>query len=513
MAPHKVLMLTNSERGQANVFIATAHALLERDPTIEIHVASFGRLEKTLRDALVNDGAKGPVTFHALSGRPQFECYSSHPDPNFRMFAVSLRKPGIHSTPHTIRFIMAWAFLCWEADEFVTIFNEICAVIEAIQPDIVLVDGLFAPGLTAAKHMKSHVQKPFTFSILSPNTLKDYIHHHEPRGAQLWKWPVVGSGLTMPIPLSQVPLNAYLFLRLIGIVVGDKHTPTITAKIREIANMPELDVFSNFDLLTSGLRDIDRVIVSSRPEVDFPALDIASVPKDYMDKICGCGPILRPLEHVDDELSGWLKQGPVVYINLGTHCLTSEAEAIDMAKSLKTLLDKADSEKEKASGLQILWKLQKDVSRSGEYSIGPESAVHKVLGEEMDLDRVRIVDWLSSEPSSILETGDVICAVSHGGANSFYEAVCTGVPQVILPSWLDCYDFANRAELLGIGRWGSKKGCPRWIESELTSVLIDVVLDKNAEYMAKARSLAEVCGRNGGGRSAAADEVLRLLGD
>jgi UDP:flavonoid glycosyltransferase YjiC (YdhE family) len=89
----------------------------------------------------------------------------------------------------------------------------------------------------------------------------------------------------------------------------------------------------------------------------------------------------------------------------------------------------------------------------------------------------------------------------------------SGVPQVVLPCWFDCYDFASKAELLGIGRWGSKKGCPRWIESELTEALIDVALDNNAEYTAKSRSLAELCGRNGGGRATAADEILRLIDD
>ncbi|KAJ3457929.1 hypothetical protein MRS44_012038 [Fusarium solani] len=183
-----------------------------------------------------------------------------------------------------------------------------------------------------------------------------------------------------------------------------------------------------------------------------------------------------------------------------------------MARSLKNLIDRASS-KQKLPRLQVLWKLKKDLKRSGDFDVGPGSAVHTVLSNEIDKDRVRIVNWVASEPSSILETGNVVCAVSHGGANSYNEVVCSGVPQVVLPCWFDCYDFASKAELLGIGRWGSKKGCPRWIESELTEALIDVALDNNAEYTAKSRSLAELCGRNGGGRATAADEILRLIDD
>ncbi|KAJ4308155.1 hypothetical protein N0V84_012264 [Fusarium piperis] len=181
-----------------------------------------------------------------------------------------------------------------------------------------------------------------------------------------------------------------------------------------------------------------------------------------------------------------------------------------MACSLKSLINKA-SAKQKLPGLQVLWKLKKDLERSGDFDIGPGSAVHTVLSNEIDEDRVWIVNWLTSEPSSILGTGNVVCAVSHGGANSYNEAVCSGVPQVVLPCWFDCYDFASKVELLGIGRWGSKKGCPRWIEPELTEALIDVVLDNNSEYTAKSRSLAELCGRNGGGRATAADQILRLI--
>ena len=41
MAPRKILMLTNAELGQANVFIATTHSLLEQESDIEIHIASL----------------------------------------------------------------------------------------------------------------------------------------------------------------------------------------------------------------------------------------------------------------------------------------------------------------------------------------------------------------------------------------------------------------------------------------------------------------------------------------
>ncbi|KAL2677372.1 hypothetical protein Neosp_011142 [[Neocosmospora] mangrovei] len=510
MARRKVLMLTNCELGQANIFIAASHALLERDPSVELHTASFPQLEKTLDLALAKDGKPSPISFHPFPGRTMFNCLNSSQDPSKHMFSVALLKPGLWHAPQAIRFITTWAFLCWTPEEFAAIFNKICTLIETLEPDIVLVDPIFSPGITAGKHMKNRVSKAFTLTIFAPNSMKDYVHHVEPRGAPFWKWSVVGSGIPTPVPWYYIPLNIYLLFRLIVIMAGDNHKPVMTAKVRELTNIPQLEIVDNLSMLHTGLDGIDRILISGRPEIDFPFLDLVGPPKAYMDKIFGCGPILRPLENIDSDLATWLSRGPVVYINLGTHCLTSESEAVEMARSLKNLIDTASSN-QKFPGLQVLWKLKKDLERSGDFDIGPGSAVHTVLSDEIDKDRVRIVNWVASEPSSILETGNVVCAVSHGGANSYNEAVCSGVPQVVLPCWFDCYDFASKAEVLGIGRWGSKKGCPRWIESELTEALIDVALDNNAEYTANARSLAELCGRNGGGRATAADEILRLI--
>ncbi|CAM1508913.1 Fc.00g026520.m01.CDS01 [Cosmosporella sp. VM-42] len=515
MARRKVLVLTNAELGQANVFIATIHALLERDPSVEVHVASFPRLEKTMKSALGSveagpDGKQTAITFHSLPGRAMFECLNSDKDPSNRIFSVSLLKPGFWHTPASIRFITTKAFLCWSPEEFTAVFNDICGIIEDVAPGAVLVDQIFSPGLTAAKHMKCIVASTYTLAVLSPNSLKDYVHHLEPKAAVFWKWPVVGSGLPMPIPWWLIPLNIYLLLRLIGIMIMDKHIPTTTARVRKLTGLPQLHLTTNISMVNDNLSGIDKVLIGARSEVDFSCLDLAGPPKAYVKKLVGCGPILRPFMEVDRELRAWLRRGAVIYINLGTHCLTSETEAVDMARSLKRLIDAASSRRE-ISGLQILWKLQKDLTRGSDYGTGDGSAIHGILGREMDEDRVRIVEWLTSEPNSILNTGDVVCAVSHGGANSFYEAVCAGVPQVILPSWLDCYDFANRAELLGIGRWGSKQGCPRWIESELAPILIEVVLDQNAEYTARSRVLADICLQNGGGRATAADQILEML--
>jgi UDP:flavonoid glycosyltransferase YjiC (YdhE family) len=86
-----------------------------------------------------------------------------------------------------------------------------------------------------------------------------------------------------------------------------------------------------------------------------------------------------------------------------------------------------------------------------------------------------------------------------------------GIPQVVLPVWMDTFDFARRAELLGIGRWGNKisRRTKPW-GGELGNAMVDVVLSPQSPQMkAKAQELAQLCDRDGGGRVIAAKIILK----
>lgn len=431
MAAPKILMVTNAELGQANVYMATTHALRQQNPSLQLHIASFPSLEKTLHaafadmkeEAPASSGSTEPIfTFHTLPGRTMFECFEAEADPADNILTVSLEKPGFWHTPTQMRFVMQKALICWSSDEFKAIYETVRELIDELEPDLVLVDMIFSPGLTAARHLRGRTSKAYKLAVLSPNSLKDYVAHLEPGTAMFWKWPIVASGQAMPIPWTGVLLNIYLAIRLIWYMVTNPRLRAIKADMRKSLNEPSLEVVDNVSSVNNGLDGVEKVFIGGRAEVDFPQLDLVNPPKAYMDKIVACGPILRPIVPIDGELASWLRRGPVVFIALGSHCLVSEEEAVDMARSLKTLLDEAKRRGTK-DGLQVLWKLQKDVARSPNLEVGPGSAVYEILGKEMEQDRVRIVKWLTSEPNSILNTGDVVCAIDHGGANSYYEAL------------------------------------------------------------------------------------------
>lgn len=105
----------------------------------------------------------------------------------------------------------------------------------------------------------------------------------------------------------------------------------------------------------------------------------------------------------------------------------------------------------------------------------------------------------------------LISSVFMGEFYTDHDDSSAGVPQVLLPPWADCYDFANRAELLGIGVWGNKLSRPRWKREELASALVNVILGPDAEKI-RIRA-AELAGRypENTGRDTAAEEILKSL--
>lgn len=83
------------------------------------------------------------------------------------------------------------------------------------------------------------------------------------------------------------------------------------------------------------------------------------------------------------------------------------------------------------------------------------------------------------------------------------------MPQVILPQWADCYDYAELVQVLGIGRHGSRSTKPRWNAPELSRELLAVLHGEAARSMkAKAEQLASLCRERGDGAVSAASIIL-----
>jgi hypothetical protein len=209
-------------------------------------------------------------------------------------------------------------------------------------------------------------------------------------------------------------MNIFLIVVLVLCGLLDPHRRQVQRYISEQADGAKLTTLN--DLSFNTKRGI-KFLVANKKQLEFP---LRVIPPH----IIQCGPMIRPakpMEEVDPDLAEWLAQGPTVYINLGTHAIFSEAFALEMAKSIRILLDQAKASlwlNKGLANLQVLWKLNTD----GKYEVGlPGSRIYDVIGKELDSGIVRVVSWIKPEPTALFEKGTVVCAVHHGGANSFLE--------------------------------------------------------------------------------------------
>lgn len=101
----------------------------------------------------------------------------------------------------------------------------------------------------------------------------------------------------------------------------------------------------------------------------------------------------------------------------------TEESAVEMATAIRILLDHARGvvwREKKMEGLQVLWKLAMDGEGEGKEGRVTER-VGRILGWDVENGAVRIVRWIEAEPTAVLGSREVVCAVHHGGANSFLE--------------------------------------------------------------------------------------------
>lgn len=504
MSPQKILFLTNSEYGQANVVLAVAHSLIHLSADIEYHIASFKALEKPIiaaSDYAVQTAAfpstARPLIFHELCAPP----YSRLPIVN----ETNDLTPGLFNSARAVLAVDS-IMLPWEPEQFGKVCKEIMRVLSQVNPDLSVIDPLFAPGLSVCNQLGTK------WIVLAPNTIKDFAVPVQPGLAALWKYPLVCSALPFPLPWSKIPLNIALTL-VAGYMIFTSKRVKDTKKYLRTHFGPEMQLMTANELgVLKPPPEGVTILTSSSPEIDYP---FAVLPK----YVIPCGPIIRavkPIEEVDPDLLSWLRRGPTVYINLGTYLEATAEEAATLAKALKDLLDQADKNNYGGNKrLQIIWKLLRKGSDGKRLHstdwMGPWKQIRDIIGSELDEDRVRITNWLIAEPKSILESHLIVCSVNHGGASSFNESLCAGVPQVILPAWADCYDFGNRVELLGIGRWANKSAKPRWERKELATALVEVILGPQAqEIKAKATTLSQRF-PEASGRDGAAKEILAAL--
>ncbi|KAK4140284.1 uncharacterized protein C8A04DRAFT_40002 [Dichotomopilus funicola] len=437
--PRRILFFTNSDFGQANVVLATAHALLHHDSQVEVHIASFRALEEAVHHTSTfalktaphkphqDATTSTPITFHPLDG---ISWGPATFRPEVGVAATNDLTPGLINSAKNILLIPA-VMLPWRPDEFLSLYRQAERILSDVRPDVTVIDPIFTPGLTLCHHLKTN------WLVLAPNTLKDFALPMQPRLAMLWKYPLVCSALPYPLPRSLIPLNILLNLVAAYALLTNPRIRATTAHLRAAYADPTISLMTANEMGVlrappAGL----RVLCAISPDLDYP---LSVIPPHLVP----CGPIVRAVAPLGrggrgvmdaDEpgsLEAWLTRAgaQTIYVNLGTHLRADVAEAREMAGAFRDVLDRAEAVGFGGGRLQVLWKLGRKTGAVGGEKLernkfeGEWKGVCDVLRPEMENGRVKVTDWVDAEPKAVLESGGVVCSVNHGGANSFYEAL------------------------------------------------------------------------------------------
>ncbi|KAL4963685.1 Diacylglycerol acyltransferase family [Aspergillus stella-maris] len=473
-----VLFLANSEHGQTNIVLAIIHELLVRGG-VDVHLASFPVLEKRL-EKLLHDNEesydadyRSRVHFHPVRGPSNTEIF------------IRTGKRGAFHPPGYTGSVLGFKSLCediwgWTEDEYVDIYDSCVEIIKDVNPSLCAIDFFFLQGRDAAYNAGQ------TIVLLNTTSLSHIVLGLQKNGAWAWKYPMPGTGFAYPLPITQIPLNTMAVLKTAKMYHG-------SGRRREIRDWRiKHKIHGRFPFADGWMPN--RLHLS-------PALKELDWPMDVPDNVVACGPILLPVAPVktqDAEMFDWLHKAPTVLINLGTLYAPNPSVVLEIATGVKSFLSSSAGR-----DIQVLWKLPKhphDQDEIYNQSITP-------LQKELDSDQVRILSWFQVEPLAMLQTGQIVCSVHHGGANSWYEAIQNGVPHVVLPAWQDCYENAARAEWLGIGVYGNKSRAPDISGKELSKGLIKVM--GNNSYLEKAAKMQQLCLKKEG-RLEAAERIADL---
>lgn len=181
--PSTVLFLTDVWKGLSNVHVATTFGLLEHYPDIQVHYASFGPLEKEMarvsKAAQVKNSAAKPVIWHLLTSAPSYAEKMAQFFPNTTALT---RSPSVKDRLQFARdteIIMA----PWDAEEYLALYSEIQALIEEVNPAVVVIDVFFWPATDATRNLNR------LYAVVNPNALTEPLVAWQPWLAGLWKYP------------------------------------------------------------------------------------------------------------------------------------------------------------------------------------------------------------------------------------------------------------------------------------------------------------------------------------
>lgn len=185
------LFLVSSDLGLSNVHVATAQALLERHPHIQLHFGSFAPMASRLERVSSYSRSKRGIEFHQLKGSSVIDACHALGKNN----SNSIHPPGWAGIGQLCKD-MQMCISPWSGEAHLALYEQITHIIDTIDPAVVVLDTLFRPAIDATRDRNR------LHAIISPNTLSDTFLADQPWSKLFWKYPAYVLLLSESLTLS-----------------------------------------------------------------------------------------------------------------------------------------------------------------------------------------------------------------------------------------------------------------------------------------------------------------------
>lgn len=180
-----VLFFALAESGQINVQLATAQALLQLRPNLEIHFASFDKMKDRIARvssfARKSNPAVRDIVFHSIPGPDRIAGRERQTNCTLLVECLA-HPPGARGAAHLAAQMELWLWP-WSGEEHVALYQHSLEVIQQVNPAVVVVDYAFRPPLDAVEHLnRVHV-------VISPLAAANLFANAQPWLSGLWKYP------------------------------------------------------------------------------------------------------------------------------------------------------------------------------------------------------------------------------------------------------------------------------------------------------------------------------------
>lgn len=388
-----LLFASGSEAGRINPLLTIAAAFVGGGNTNIVFATTDDRAEE------IGDLGAG-VRFASL-GEPNTEHLPRNWDEE--TFAI-------FTGPSRSRAVASYLDRVIDAAYMRRMYDRALAVIDEVRPSLIVVDQ------DAPYVMDAAMRRGIPYVMCVPIPVSAVYTERTPAD-----FPKAFSGLPRVMSPEQVAENQQ-FEKEIGEML------MASGRIAEFFKARVADGFANAGSVSSLYGDGAKEVLGFSVfgiEYEFP-----EVPPN----VRMVGAVVRDEVVRDEErggptgLTAWLDEfESIVYIGFGTIMRPSAGQVSAIVAAAREL----------GPQVGVLWRL-------------PEShqALLEPLGELPG--NLRVESWLPSQ-TEVLAHPNVKVFFNHGGGNAVNEGSWFGKPQLVMPFWMDCYDWAVRAVDAGFG--------------------------------------------------------------